>query len=485
MNTRSLGLQGVFGLVTGAAGAEIGQHWAQPSMPRASSECPGNMPLSRRVLDTSVGWRPPSMVSNRPHPTFFIHSDDGMNSSKVIRALRVALAGERIESKIPNELSMYLADAPLMEALMEHPRRTLNADAADWHIANAVPFTSYVLGKFGLLGGVGGHKRRMNNLASSLRNNLHWTEKRQVREPLKPFLILQPYYNMDEVFGTTLLNVIRTRSPEVTVVATVDRSARSVQNGHRSTALFMHALEIPHVATPELADWARACMGVRRSHAGRPHQLHLVLLKPYDESTPRPPLLKDCDAGPRAIRQPRQGFLFHGDTGRFDFGARASIRDVAPHLAAPTSLSTKRLSRGTSDIKLSTTPSVGEDHVLLASPGQVHFKEISRNTSKEMLRTSMCFAPQGDFMSSRRLFDNLAAGCVPVVVKSIGNTRTEYTLGNLPFHHSINWTGIAFFYVPRSVAQIDREQPVTGKRRICRIEVSLGRNLNLMTKASI
>ena len=90
----------------------------------------------------------------------------------------------------------------------------------------------------------------------------------------------------------------------------------------------------------------------------------------------------------------------------------------------------------------------------------------------------MCFAPQGEYAAphefesappcscsllqfadgvrvpnlnsgstdtSRRLFDALATGCVPVVVKNIGGKPREVLLANLPFTHSLNWRGLAYF----------------------------------------
>mmetsp|Transcript_27115 Transcript_27115/g.89237 ORF Transcript_27115/g.89237 Transcript_27115/m.89237 type:complete len:171 (-) Transcript_27115:671-1183(-) len=37
-----------------------------------------------------------------------------------------------------------------------------------------------------------------------------------------------------------------------------------------------------------------------------------------------------------------------------------------------------------------------------------------------MGESALCFSPQGDMMTTRRLFDALASGCVPVLMKSIG-----------------------------------------------------------------
>ena len=57
----------------------------------------------------------------------------------------------------------------------------------------------------------------------------------------------------------------------------------------------------------------------------------------------------------------------------------------------------------------------------------------------------MCFAPQGDSDTSRRTFDALATGCVPVVVKPIGGKPIETLLANLPFTRTLNWRALAHF----------------------------------------
>ena len=60
-------------------------------------------------------------------------------------------------------------------------------------------------------------------------------------------------------------------------------------------------------------------------------------------------------------------------------------------------------------------------------------------------------------MTTRRLFDALAAGCVPVLLKSIGNAPHQWLLGSNPFQHSLNWPALALFLAPRRVRASERE----------------------------
>ena len=407
--------------------------------------CPG-MKITRRVLNTSAaGWRAPPEVSKRPLPRFYVHQGScaGCNSSNVRNALVHALGGAPAEQVIPNALAQLLVDAPLMRALLEHPRRTHSADLAEWHVVDSTPFASYVLGQLGLLGGLTGHAQRMSGLSRSLKANRYWSNEirpaKASRPPPKPFLLLQPYYLMPEVLGKELGDTIKDRKA-TTVVATVDRSAQRLGRQKSFTHVYLHALEIPHVATPELSDWAAVCAPMfreelrqtsRQSPGGGMRRkgndaalsvqgLSRSLLAPCDSLWNDDGLDNTADLGSSSggvtdgkgggssidNGSKRSGFLFHGDTHRFDYGVRAAMRDMTPYLAAPTSYSSRMLSRGT----IGQDPVLGRGGVLMPSAGQLAYRQTSRNTSAAMLRASVCFAPQGDIMSSRRLYDALAAG---------------------------------------------------------------------------
>ena len=83
----------------------------------------------------------------------------------------------------------------------------------------------------------------------------------------------------------------------------------------------------------------------------------------------------------------------------------------------------------------------GAAHAKRHEAHEVH-RNTSRYTTRAMLRAAMCFVPQGDTDTSRRLFDALATGCVPVIVKVNGGKPREAMLSNLPFHHTINWRAL-------------------------------------------
>lgn len=139
-----------------------------------------------------------------------------MNSSEVRSSLEKLLAGRPAELVLPNDWTQHLLDTPLLEALMVSPQRIsansafelLNRSNGDswregmtttWHVVGAVPFTSYIIGKLGLLGGPQGHARRMRDLQKALVSN------EAFRLSSEPFLLLQPYWNWKSVWSDEFL----------------------------------------------------------------------------------------------------------------------------------------------------------------------------------------------------------------------------------------------------------------------------------------
>ena len=62
-------------------------------------------------------------------------------------------------------------------------------------------------------------------------------------------------------------------------------------------------------------------------------------------------------------------------------------------------------------------------------------RQASRFTVATYLNASFCFVLPGDSPTSRRLFDGLAAGCMPIVMGDPAEA-----VPNLPFHASLDWS---------------------------------------------
>lgn len=65
---------------------------------------------------------------------------------------------------------------------------------------------------------------------------------------------------------------------------------------------------------------------------------------------------------------------------------------------------------------------------------------IAQETMLNFHRSAFCLAPTGDTATSRRVFEALAAGCVPV---SLGPVKD--VVRALPFHHSVDWSKTMLF----------------------------------------
>ena len=156
----------------------------------------------------------------------------------------------------------------------------------------------------------------------------------------------------------------------------------------------------------------------------------------------------------------RAGFVFHGDHGRYDFGARGAVRDISQHLRAPHDFKGLRLMiHGGAQNKTVTRAAAHAAH-----------RSTSRHTTRTMLDAALCFVPRGDTDTSRRLFDALATGCVPVVVKVVGGLPAHAMLSNLPFHHTISWRRIVHFLSAGGANIQTRHTAASGWRNVCRVE---------------
>ena len=69
-----------------------------------------------------------------------------------------------------------------------------------------------------------------------------------------------------------------------------------------------------------------------------------------------------------------------------------------------------------------------------------NINEILAETIAQLHHTYFCLAPAGDSFSSRRTFETIAAGCLPVAMG-----EPQQLVATLPFHHSVDWGKIMLF----------------------------------------
>lgn len=430
--------------------------------------CNFGIPLQQRVLSggAAAGWRAPLFVSDRPLPTFYLHETGGANFKRVRSGLREHV-GKRhdttgavrlAEEALPIAFSQYLVDVPLIAALETHPSRVYDPTNASWHVLGATPFASRFLalleqnvtadggkccasnGTCAACGAVAlaPHRARLNALQRYLEGDRWW------RTPGTPFVLLTTGILITNDLSSKLIAELRQRNEKVgpVLLGGVDRSG-----GHSrdvsTQQLVKRMVILPHVATPECAWHASVC---RSSHAPR---VRTSTTASTAEGSPVSAAAAAASYGcrlepasPKGSR--RVGLLFHGDTGRFDNGARGAVRDIGPHLRSPHSFQGLRL------MNKGSTTNRHDAHAI--------HRIVSRHTTRAMLDANLCFAPQGDTDTSRRLFDAIATGCVPVIMRVAGGRPAQTMLSNLPFHHSIEWRALAHFLSPAYAKLEDREK---------------------------
>lgn len=74
-----------------------------------------------------------------------------------------------------------------------------------------------------------------------------------------------------------------------------------------------------------------------------------------------------------------------------------------------------------------------------------------QHTARAMRDSLFCVVPAGDTLTSRRLFDALAAGCVPLILRPSAWQLTQH----LPFPHTIRWESIAVFMVASRLSGVE------------------------------
>jgi len=150
-----------------------------------------------------------------------------------------------------------------------------------------------------------------------------------------------------------------------------------------------------------------------------------------------------------AASSSRSGIMFHGGLGRYDHGLREGMLELLQHIRRASQLGvdtqTGEMSRGDNRSAYSVSS--------------------YERTAESYLRSSMCLVPSGDVPSSRRLFDVMAAGCVPILVRSFWRMSADahsFTT-SLPFPQSIDWYATTLWLAP----------PVRAKNKhACMAEIS-------------
>ena len=169
----------------------------------------------------------------------------------------------------------------------------------------------------------------------------------------------------------------------------------------------------------------------------------------YANSVPIPylarrPLLEHACAASRPDVRDRFGIMFHGDTGRYDNGLRGAVRDVLAWVPNASYVST---------------------YGLRDSLEELHKQHDA--SLRLMQRSRFCMVPSGDVPSSGRLFEAMAAGCLPILV------RPDAQSFDLPFPDLIRWSKLVSWLHPRQLSLEQRHTPAPPLMSLRKEEAAL------------
>ena len=444
--------------------------------------------------------------------------------------------------------SQYLIDTPLLQALRLHPCATASSSSSVLHIIDVPMYSSFVVARGGLVGGVRLHEARMADLTRALHQSLMASSE--------PHLVIMPYWHLEAAFSPKLMSLMCKHNSTM-AIATMDSQFPDAVR--RYSACFHRTITLPYRAyhLAERSAWVDAAMfreglmfhGAATNGAGKPRGERALLASLVAEpalygvpcsirldstvgmATPRwraesrdqapPPLplhdpleSRDQAPPPLPLRDPLPSLV---PTAAAPHSSRSSsqpshnpsdspgsetLMAISPPPPPPPPPS--RPAAVTAELPVWWTASCVDGHQVREGSLQeivallIHIRTgadcrvVSSKPRKPpgsmrayaralttptpaptptptwapppppanappwpslprapvwsvntelhqsfyaMRAALLCFVPEGDTISSRRLFDALAAGCVPVVLRS----RSERYVRDLPFPTSVPW----------------------------------------------
>ena len=337
-----------------------------------------------------------------PPAPFFLHEEGVFNMSDVLTCLHESFnvtQGVDGFDRLPPDIDMHLTDMWLIERMRSHPLRVHDPDKAKLHVIGAPLSSAWrtitTVQTFLFSNRCGTwetHKERTNAIADKLQNMKAFQATKG-----RNFLLLNSYYFTADTLGSELLSLL-TEGPAIFTVA--DHFFKQSLPGGPLAKI--NPIVLPYKASGLAEDYA------------------------FEE--PRK------GAPPRPIQ-----FMFHGDIKRKCKPAQAAEgckRDLILRL----------------DEALHRTPALAtsihtfsfDEMLAKYAYGSAYdpspFLKVTNFTHNKQSRSRFCLIPSGDTPTSRRLYDALASGCIPVVMAEFDT----YAI-NLPFQRTIDWRRLLFF----------------------------------------
>ena len=378
---------------------------------------PWSMPCSPGGADLAA--EPIRLFAQRGRkPTFFLWDTDELDLSETIECFgrqqgmdtaKSEVTADEYDAHLPPNVAEHIVDLHLLMQLRAHPQRTDVADEADFHFIGATTEISYLttivnrslFPNSPTCGGVEGHLARMERVAAALAALPHF----QRRNGSDFVLINSHFAPMRDVLGTPLYALLRPSA----VLATVDRAFGKYKNGINNT------------------EWTGAWNHWTRS-----------IVIPY-RATGASDALVDSLTSQRPLASDRYRVFFAGNFERTHDGAQRNVMLRMVDALPPDEVSVTH-ARFDLLADLPSNGSLAPAGGRPAAPSYLPYERMVRATAEALLNSTFCFVPAGDSATSRRLFDALAFGCVPIVL--VAYDEIAHTL---PFRASVDWPSVAIF----------------------------------------
>lgn len=300
---------------------------------------------------------------------FYLHSP--VDYSDLLRCMEARGVDDRPDDTLGAEGAALMIDFYILKSLRTHPARTLDPARAYLHVMDFPFYASYVSSK--MLDCYDGEDKLAAAVAAF--------PERWRAFPNATWLVINgDWQPPDLLFGCLWLALHGEDAPKTWVYAVVDRLTALAPAGGREerpcgAGPAPNFVVVPYVAHHEIE---------RRS------------------------LASGCDDWPARPTS----VMFHGTMKRTHSGRyRRKALVLAEDLEAA----------DIADVAVQTFP---------GAPTRVNASTIMYRTAQTYAASRFCLAPEGDTNTSRRVFDSLAAGCVPVV----------FAQDCLPFRDLINYS---------------------------------------------
>lgn len=352
----------------------------------------------------------------RTLPKFFLYDSGAFDLSNTVRCFLKEVGSDNwvdnLDMHVLPNVAEHLTDYRLLGRLKTHPARTMNESEAEFFIVGAPVGTSYHAARLETkaCGRQLDHQMRMKNVQLAL--EALPTFQRQASR----FMIIDTDWNWFDIVTPPFAELIKKKE---VILATSDLMIAGYGEVERSNVVV-----IPYKAHFILEDaafkeqQATSRLNLKLSSTSSSKADVVRRLRGSRTIT----IAYDRDEGDEQKMNGPQSrnvsFAFHGLMGRKNDGNfRYCMRQMSVML-----------------------PATSVQDVSFYSYAPDAFSQIASDTAETLLKSQFCFVPAGDTPSSRRLFDALAAGCVPIIFNSM-----EEIAPSLPFRYTVDWPSIAVF----------------------------------------